>query len=145
MQDHHPLIIVREFARKWKVWTITASNLRLIDEEYTRAPSYGYRKMTARLEVRGYYVNRERSSRLMCKMGLLAIYPGPRTSISARQHRKYPYLLRGLEITHPNQAWAADITCVQCVHVYSRPRGCNRIARLVAASIHYCRLLAETL
>jgi len=86
--------------------------MRLIDEEYTRAPFYGYRKMTARLEVRGYNVNRKRVARLMRKMGLRAIYPGPRTSISARQHKKYPYLLRGLEITRPNQVWAADITYV---------------------------------
>ena len=86
--------------------------MRLIDEEYTRAPFYGYRKMTARLEVRGYHVNRKRVARLMRKMGLHAIYPGPRTSIPAPQHKKYPYLLRGLTITRPNQVWSTDITYV---------------------------------
>ncbi len=51
--------------------------MRLIDEEYTRAPFYGYRKMAARFQVRGYHVNRKRVARLMRKMGLFAIYPGP--------------------------------------------------------------------
>jgi putative transposase len=93
----------------------TAFNLhlmRLIDEEYTRTPFYGYRKMTARLNMRGYEVNRKRVARLMRTMGLQAIYPGPRTSVSQPQHKKYPYLLRGLSITQPNQVWSADITYV---------------------------------
>lgn len=93
----------------------TALNLalmRVIDEEYTRAPFYGYRKMTARLKQRGYAVNRKRVVRLMGVMGLQAIYPRPRTSIPNQQHKKYPYLLRGLTMTQPNQVWSADITYV---------------------------------
>ena len=93
----------------------TALNLalmRAIDEEYTRAPFYGYRKMTARLQQRSYGVNRKRVARLMGKMGLQAIYPGPRTSQPDQPHEKYPYLLRGLTITQPNQVWSADITYV---------------------------------
>ena len=86
--------------------------MRVIDEEYTRAPFYGYRKMTARLHARGYVVNRKRVVRLMRLMGLQAIYPGPRTSISHPAHKKYPYLLRGMTITRPNQVWSADITYV---------------------------------
>lgn len=86
--------------------------MRLIDEEYTRAPFYGYRKMTARLKMRGYDVNRKRVARLMRKMGIQAIYPHPRTSIPNHQHKKYPYLLKGLEVIRPNQVWAADITYV---------------------------------
>lgn len=91
----------------------TALNLalmRVIDEEYTRTPFYGYRKMTARLQQLGYGINRKRVARLMGKMGLQAIYPRPRTSIPDQQHQKYPYLLRGLTITQPNQVWSADIT-----------------------------------
>ncbi len=65
--------------------------MRLIDEEYTRAPFYGYRKMTARLYALGYAINRKRVARLMRKMGLQAIYPRPRTSIPHPQHKKYPY------------------------------------------------------
>jgi len=86
--------------------------MRLIDEEYTRTPFYGYRKMTARLKTQGYQVNRKRVARLMRTMGLQALYPRPRTSTPHPQHKKYPYLLRGLSITQPNQVWSADITYV---------------------------------
>lgn len=83
----------------------------LIDREYTRAPFYGYRKMTARLNnEHGYQVNHKRVARLMALMGLQAIYPRPRTSLPDQQHRKYPYLLHGLDINRPNQVWATDIT-----------------------------------
>lgn len=87
--------------------------MQLIDQEYTRAPFYGYRKMTIRLNrEHGYEVNRKRVARLMVKMGLQAIYPQPRTTVSNPQHKKYPYLLRGLKINRPNQVWAADITYI---------------------------------
>jgi putative transposase len=86
--------------------------MRLIDEEYTRRPFYGYRKMTVRLKGQGYGVNRKRVARLMGIMGLQAIYPRPRTSIPNHEHKKYPYLLRGMAITRPNQVWSADITYV---------------------------------
>jgi putative transposase len=86
--------------------------MALIDREYTRAPFYGYRKMTARLNALGYEVNRKRVARLMHLMGLQAVYPAPRTSAAHPQHKKYPYLLRGLAITQPNQVWSADITYV---------------------------------
>jgi putative transposase len=91
--------------------------MALIDKEYTRAPFYGYRKMTARLNKQpGYHVNHKRVARLMAKMGLQAIYPGPKTTVSHPRHKKYPYLLRGLEINRPNQVWAADITYVPMPH-----------------------------
>jgi putative transposase len=87
--------------------------MHLIDKEYTRAPFYGYRKMTARLNNHyGHRVNHKRIARLMGTMGLQAVYPRPRTSIPDKQHKKYPYLLRGLDINQPNQVWAADITYV---------------------------------
>ena len=86
--------------------------MRLIDEAYTRTPFYGYRKMTAHLNAQGYRVNRKRVARLMNTMGLRAVYPQPRTSLANREHKKYPYLLRGLAITRPNQVWSADITYV---------------------------------
>ena len=91
--------------------------MQLIAREYTRAPFYGYRKMTARLNKQhGFAVNHKRIARLMGKMGLQAIYPRPRTSILDRHHKKYPYLLRGLDIKRPNQLWAADITYVPMPH-----------------------------
>ncbi|MDX1399921.1 MAG: IS3 family transposase, partial [Oceanospirillum sp.] len=88
--------------------------MRLIDQEYTKAPFFGYRKMTARLNnAHGFAVNHKRVARLMQKMGLQAVYPRPRTSISNQTHQKYPYLLRGLEINRPNQVWCADITYIR--------------------------------
>lgn len=87
--------------------------MRLIDQEYTRAPFYGYRKMTARLNNHhGFRVNHKRIARLMGKMGLQAVHPRPGTSIPDQQHRKYPYLLRDLDVNRPDQVWAADITYV---------------------------------
>ena len=55
-------------------------------------------------------VSRKREQRLMRIMGLRTIYRGPRTSRPAPEHRVYPYLLRNVQITQPNQVWAADIT-----------------------------------
>lgn len=86
--------------------------MRLIDEQYTHTPFYGRHKMAAHLNRRGYQVNHKRVGRLMAKMGLQAVYPRPRTSIPDQQHKKYPYLLRGLDINCPDQVWAADITYV---------------------------------
>ena len=87
--------------------------MRLMDQEYTRAPFYGYRKITARLNnAHGFLVNRKRIARLMTKMGLQAVYPKRPTTVPNKAHKKYPYLLRGLEINRPNQVWCADITYV---------------------------------
>jgi len=83
--------------------------MRLIDEQYTQAPFYGVRRMTAWLRNTGHPVNHKRVARLMDLMGLEAIYPKPKTSKGHPQHKKYPYLLEGLEIVHPNQVWATDI------------------------------------
>ena len=60
--------------------------------------------------IRAVRVNRKRVQRLMRLMGLEAIYPKPKTSEAAKEHRKYPYLLRGVEIVRPNQVWSTDIT-----------------------------------
>jgi putative transposase len=64
------------------------------------------------LDREGYPANRKRVRRLMRTMGLQAIYRRPRTSKPALGHRVYPYLLGGMEITRPNQVWAADITYI---------------------------------
>jgi putative transposase len=87
--------------------------MRLLDEQYTRTPFYGARKMTAWLKTIGEHVNIKRVKRLMRRMGLEAIYPKPNLSRSNAQHRKYPYLLKGLEITRPNQVWGTDITYIR--------------------------------
>lgn len=93
----------------------TAFNLklmRLIDQQYLKTPYYGYPKMTAHLRRAGYMVNPKRIRRLMRKMGLMAIYPKPRTTIAVPENKVYPYLLRGLAITRPNQVWSTDITYI---------------------------------
>jgi putative transposase len=89
--------------------------MRLIDEQYMRTPFYGVRRMTESLRRQDHPVNPKRVRRLMRQMGLEAIYPKPRRCLSqaAAGQKRYPYLLRGLEITRPDQVWAADITYVR--------------------------------
>lgn len=84
--------------------------LNELDEEYTRHPFYGTRRMREYLRGRGYAVNRKRVQRLMQKLGLAGMAPGPNTSKPHPEHTVYPYLLRGLDITRPNQVWSTDIT-----------------------------------
>jgi putative transposase len=86
--------------------------MRVIDEQYLKTPFYGYPKMTAHLRREGYEINPKRIYRLMQKMGIQAIYPQPRTTISSPAHKIYPYLLRNLAIVRPNQVWSTDITYV---------------------------------
>ena len=89
--------------------------MRLIDEEYTRTPFYGSRKITALLRTKyDYSVNRKRIQRLMRLMGISAIYPSPRTTIRRRGfHKKYPYLLGDITLAYPNHAWGSDITYIR--------------------------------
>lgn len=87
--------------------------MRLIDEQYTRTPFYGSRRMTYELNEQGMKVNRKRVQRLMRRMGLEAIYAKPHLSKPAPGHRIYPYLLRGVKIERPNQVWSTDITYVR--------------------------------
>lgn len=87
--------------------------MRLIDEQYTRIPFYGVLRMTAWLRREGHLVNSKRIRRLMRLMGLEAVYPKPRLSRSHPKHRKFPYLLRDLSVTRPDQVWATDITYIR--------------------------------
>ena len=91
--------------------------MRLIDEEYTKHPFYGSRRMTAWLCSKGYQVNRKRVQRLFGLMGLEAIYPKPNLSKSGG-HQKYPYLLTGLIIDRPNMVWSTDITYIRTKNGY---------------------------
>ncbi|NTW54605.1 MAG: IS3 family transposase [Chlorobaculum sp.] len=84
--------------------------LRLIDEEYTLYPFYGSRRMRHILLKKGYVVNRKRVQRLMRRLGLVDMAPGFNTSKLHPEHKIYPYLLRGVTVTKPNQVWSTDIT-----------------------------------
>ena len=86
--------------------------MRLIDEQYLETPFYGYPKMTGHLRQLGYPVNRKRVARLMRLMAIQALVPRKRTSKPDAEHTIYPYLLRGVPVTHPNQVWCSDITYV---------------------------------
>lgn len=86
---------------------------RLIDEEYTRHPFYGTRRMVVFLETVGHSVNRKRVQRLMRQMGLAGMAPGPNTSRPHPEHKLYPYLLRGVPVVRPNQVWSTDITYIR--------------------------------
>ena len=87
--------------------------MRLIDEEYTRHPFYGSRKMRDYLGRCDYKVNRKRVQRLMRIMGIQSIAPKPDTSAPRKEHKTYPYLLKGMKIEKPNQVWCSDITYIR--------------------------------
>jgi len=87
--------------------------MRLLDEEYTRHPSYGVPKMTFWLQQLHYPVGPKRVRRLLRAMGLMAIYPKPHLSQNGLEHRRFPYLLGDLKIQRPNQVWSADITYIR--------------------------------
>lgn len=93
--------------------TLNETLMRLLDEQYTKTPFYGVPKMTEWLRRQGYWVNRKRIRRLMRLMGLEAVYPKPRLSKPAKDHKKYPYLLKDIIIEHPDQVWSTDITFIR--------------------------------
>lgn len=84
--------------------------MNLIRDIWLQHPASGYRTITHILKNMGYTDNSKRILRLMRDMGIQAIYPKPKTSISNKQHKKFPYLLRDYEITQPNQVFVTDIT-----------------------------------
>lgn len=91
----------------------SAENLELmaqLDRIYLRKPYFGRPRLTEALREKGYAVNPKRVGRLMRIMGIRAIYPQPRTTQALKAHKKYPYLLRSMEINRPNQVWCSDIT-----------------------------------
>lgn len=87
--------------------------MRLLDEQYTRTPFYGSRRMTAWLQAQGYAVNRKRVLRLLRMMGLEAIFPRPHLSRPGQPAQRYPYLLRGMSIERCNQVWSCDIASIR--------------------------------
>lgn len=87
--------------------------MRMLDELHLIQPTFGTRGLRRMLRrVEGRRVGRGRIRRLMKLMGLAAIYQAPRTSAPGKGHKIYPYLLRGMAVTRPNQAWCTDITYI---------------------------------
>ena len=87
--------------------------MRALDQVYTKHPFYGSRRL--RLALCDEYqisICREQVQRLMRQMGIQAIYPKKRTTIPNPEHKKYPYLLKNLEIIRPNQVWSTAITYI---------------------------------
>jgi len=89
--------------------------MKLIDEQYIETPFYGIDKMTEQLRRMGHHINHKRVRRLMRQMGLEAVYPRQKRgfSVSDKQRKIYPYLLRDVQIIRPDQVWSADITYVR--------------------------------
>ncbi len=87
--------------------------MRLIDEQYTITPFYGYRRMSVHLQNLGFRVNHKRVRRLMRKLGLEAIYPKPNLSKPGKDHLTYPYLLKGVAVEYSDQVWATDLTYIR--------------------------------
>lgn len=87
-----------------------------IDAIFTECPFYGSRRITAALRREGMLINRKAVQRHMREMGLEAIGPGPGGTTRQPGQQVYPYLLRDLAITRPNQVWGSDITYIRLRH-----------------------------
>ena len=87
-----------------------------IHELWLKKPFYGYRRITHVLKRSGYTINYKRILRLMRLMNLQAIYPKKRLSIPNKDHQVYPYLLKNLNVTKPDQVWTSDITYIKLPH-----------------------------
>ena len=84
-----------------------------IDEIYSRWPHYGYRRIRAVLKDLGYIVNKKRVFRLMRRMGIAGLCPGPNLSKRNHKHHTYPYLLRGVKAERLDHIWGIDITYIR--------------------------------
>jgi putative transposase len=91
--------------------------MRRLDELHMAHVHAGSRMLRDLLRQEGHKVNRKKVQRLMGVMGLYALYPKKRrTSLPDKEHKIYPYLLRGLVIDRPNQVWCSDITYIPLAH-----------------------------
>jgi putative transposase len=86
--------------------------MRRLDELHLQFPFYGSRRLRGALHDEGFAVGRRHVRTLMERMGIEALYQKPRLSDPHPGHKIWPYLLRDLSVTRPNQVWAADITYI---------------------------------
>src|SRR6476619_109075 len=95
--------------------SVPAADLRImrrIDELHLEFPFAGARMLRGLLVSEGIAIGRRHVKTLIRRMGIEALYRRPRTTKPEPGHKIYPYLLRGMEITRPNQVWAMDITYI---------------------------------
>lgn len=85
----------------------------LIDEQHTKTPFYGSRRLVAWLKQEGHQVNRKRVQGLMKTMRIEAIYPKPKLTRRNEDHKIYPYLLRNVKIERVDHVWSTDITYIR--------------------------------
>ncbi len=98
----------------------TLALLRLIDTIYTEHPSFGTRSMCSYLRnEHDQLVSRDQMRNLYNKLQIRAIYQEPKTTVANPAHKKYPYLLRNMEITAINQVWSTDITYIPLKHGFA--------------------------
>jgi putative transposase len=86
--------------------------MRRLDRLHLEFPFAGSRMLRDLLVAEGSMIGRRHVKTLMTRMGIEALYRRPRTTRPEPGHKIYPYLLRGMEITRPNQVWAMDITYI---------------------------------
>ena len=86
---------------------------------YEHMPFYGYRRIQLELKKRGIMAGKSKILRIKKELNLRTFYPEPKTSLPGKGHYKKPYLLENLKITHPNQAWATDITYIPVKNGFS--------------------------
>lgn len=97
-----------------------AAFMQRLDRLYTAYPFYGVLRMVAELQGEGLEIGPKRVRRLLRQMGLMAIYPKPHLSLPGETPRRFPYLLRGVDIQRPNHVWSTDITYIPMAkgHLY---------------------------
>lgn len=88
-------------------------------EIWNDMPSRGARYLRNMMQERGIRIGRKGVAALMSKNGIVAICPKPNLSKPNKQHRKFPYLLRGVVIERPNQVWSTDITYIRLAHGFA--------------------------
>ena len=115
VREQCKLLKINRSSLYYEVQSESIENLKLmsmLDKLSLKFPFAGSRMLRDLLYQEGHIYNRKRIQRLRRLMGIEAIYPKKNLSSANSAHKKFPYLLKNLEITHPNHVWGADITYI---------------------------------